>query len=65
MKIRQWISEHEVLVDFLLHIPWMIWATFLNILDIIREDIEDSLVFRAVKRFFGFLLKVRKRKQQV
>ena len=56
MKIRRWISEHEVLVDFLVHIPWMVWRTFLNILGIIREDIKSSPAFRVVKKIFEVLV---------
>jgi len=54
VKVKSWFKRHEVLIDFLLHIPWMVWRTFLNILDRIREEIKESLAFRAVKRFFEF-----------
>ncbi|MDD5032080.1 MAG: hypothetical protein PHR36_03480 [Patescibacteria group bacterium] len=33
MKAREWLKEHEILIDFLLHIPWMVWATFLSIVE--------------------------------
>lgn len=54
MRIRNWFKKHEVLVDFLLHIPWILWGIFLGIMERIGEIIKGSLAFRLVKKFFVF-----------
>jgi len=59
MRIRNWFKKREVLVDFLLHIPWIFWGTFLGIMERIGESVKGSLVFRlagTIILYLGFFL---------